>query len=67
VLTSGLGGEFPADVVVGQVVTVRKSDTELYQTASVQPAVNFAGLRAVLIVKNFKPVEVAPLIPTPIP
>lgn len=66
VLTSGLGGEYPADVLIGQIVTVRKSDTELFQTASVQPAVDFTSLRAVLVVKNFKPVDIAPLVPTPV-
>jgi rod shape-determining protein MreC len=65
VLTSGLGGNYPADVLIGQVVTVRKSDTDLFQTASVQPAVDFTNLRAVLVVKNFRPVDIAPLIPTP--
>jgi rod shape-determining protein MreC len=65
VMTSGLGGNYPADVLIGQVVTVRKSDTDLFQTASVQPAVDFTNLRAVLVVKNFRPVDIAPLIPTP--
>jgi rod shape-determining protein MreC len=65
VLTSGLGGNYPSDVLIGQVVTVRKSETDLFQTASVQPAVNFSSLRAVLVVKNFRPVNIAPLIPTP--
>ena len=65
VLTSGLGGNYPPDVLVGQIVTVRKSETDLFQTASVQPAVNFSSLRAVLVVKNFQPVNIAPLIPTP--
>jgi len=65
VLTSGLGGDYPADVLIGQIVTVRKSDTDLFQTASVQPAVDFTTLRAVLVVKNFKPVDIVPLIPTP--
>ena len=65
VLTSGLGGDYPADVLIGQVVTIRKADTDLFQTASVQPAVDFTALRAVLVVKNFKPVDIVPLIPTP--
>lgn len=65
ILTSGLGGNFPSDLLIGQVLTVRKSDTELFQTASVQPAVDFTALRAVLVVKNFRPVDVSPLIPAP--
>ncbi|MDR3577057.1 MAG: rod shape-determining protein MreC [Anaerolineaceae bacterium] len=67
VLTSGLGGDYPQEVVVGQVITVRKIQTDLFQTASVQPAVDFNTLQAVLIITNFKPVDVTPLIPTTSP
>ncbi|MBM2844050.1 MAG: rod shape-determining protein MreC, partial [Anaerolineales bacterium] len=31
VLTSGLGGAFPSDIPVGQILTVRKRDYELFQ------------------------------------
>lgn len=64
VLTSGLGGAYPPDVIVGQVVNVSKRDYELFQQASVQSAVDFARLEIVLIITNFRPVDVAPLIPT---
>ena len=67
VLTSGLGGDYPQEVVVGQVVSVRKRETDLFQTASVQPAVDFNSLQAVLIITNFTPVNVTPLIPTTSP
>jgi rod shape-determining protein MreC len=67
ILTSGLGGIYPSDIVVGQVISVRKLETELFQTASVQPVVDFSSLRAVLVITNFRPMNVAPLIPTPIP
>jgi rod shape-determining protein MreC len=63
VLTSGLGGMYPPDIVVGQIVSVRKRETDLFQTASVQPAANLAGLRAVLVIKNFRPVDITPLLP----
>jgi rod shape-determining protein MreC len=63
VLTSGLGGNYLNNIVVGKVTSVRKLETDLFQTASVQPAVDFANLRAVLIITNFKPVNVLPLIP----
>ena len=66
VLTSGLGGSYPADLVVGQVVSVRKRETDLFQTASIQPAANLANLRAVLVITNFRPVDVQPLVPTPV-
>jgi rod shape-determining protein MreC len=64
ILTSGLGGNYPSEVVVGQVISVRKQETSLFQSASVQPAVDFASLRAVLVVVNFNPVDISPLIPT---
>jgi rod shape-determining protein MreC len=63
VLTSGLGGSYPADIVVGQVASVRKRETDLFQTASIQPAANFSTLRAVLIITNFSPVDIKPLVP----
>jgi rod shape-determining protein MreC len=52
---------------VGQVVSVRKLDYELFQQAAVQPIVNYNQLQFVLVITNFKPVEIAPLIPTPAP
>lgn len=67
VLTSGLGGNYPADVLIGQVTNVRKRENELFQTASVQPTVDFATLRAVLVITNFTPIDIAPLQPTPRP
>jgi len=67
ILTSGLGGNYPPDVVVGQVLTPRKTSTELFQSASVQPAVDFTSLRAVLVIVNFRPVDITPLLTTPVP
>jgi rod shape-determining protein MreC len=63
VLTSGLGGKFPANIVVGQVVTIRSEAYSLFQSASIQPAVDFSQLEIVLIIKNFQPEDIAPLIP----
>lgn len=62
-LTSGLGGNYPANILIGQVLNVRKLDTELFQSASVQPSVNFSSLRAVLVLTSFVPVDVTPLMP----
>jgi rod shape-determining protein MreC len=64
ILTSGLGGGFPADLIVGQVVNVRKLPAELFQQASVQPAVDFSRLQIVLIITNFRAIDTAPLAPT---
>jgi rod shape-determining protein MreC len=65
VMTSGLGGNYPADIVVGQVITIRNEASALFQTASVQPAVDFSQLSIVLIITNFQPVDISPLVPTP--
>jgi len=67
VLTSGIGGTYPADILVGQVLSARKVLTDIFQTAAVQPAVDFSNLQAVLVITNFRPVEIAPLVPTAIP
>jgi rod shape-determining protein MreC len=64
VMTSGLGGNYPANIVIGQVVTVKNEASELFQTASVQPAVDFSQLEIVLIITNFQPVDISPLIPS---
>jgi rod shape-determining protein MreC len=65
VLTSGLGGGYPPDLIVGQVVNVRTRDFDLFQQATVQPVVDFNRLQIVLVIVNFKPVDFSPLIPAP--
>ena len=67
VLTSGLGGGYPPDLILGQVTNIRKREADLFQQASVQPAVDFSRLDIVLVITNFRPVNIEPLIPTPIP
>ncbi|MBK6794042.1 MAG: rod shape-determining protein MreC [Anaerolineales bacterium] len=69
ILTSGLGGGYPADLIIGQIVTVRALEFELFQQATVQPAVDFSRLEIVLVITNFRPVDIAPLEPavTPAP
>ena len=67
ILTSGLGGGFPADLIVGQVINVRKLPAELFQQATIQPAVDFSRLQIVLIITNFRAIDTAPLVPTTTP
>lgn len=67
VLTSGLGGLYPPNLLVGQVISVRSLESELFQQAAVQPNVEFSRLQFVLLITNFKPVDISPLIPTPGP
>jgi rod shape-determining protein MreC len=67
VLTSGLGGSYPPDLLVGQVVSVRKLDYELFQQAAIQPNVDFNRLGFVLVITNFTSVNITPLVVTPGP
>ena len=67
ILTSGLGGGYPADLILGQVVTLRSFEFELFQQATVQPAVDFSRLEIVLVITNFRPVDITPLEPADTP
>lgn len=59
--TSGLGGDFPADFIIGQVLNVNQINNEVFQSASILPAEDFNSLQAVLVVSNFSPANTAPL------
>jgi len=63
VLTSGLGGNYPSDILVGQITSVRRKETDLFQGAAVQPVVDFSKLEIVLIVTNFQTIDIEPLVP----
>jgi len=65
VLTSGLGGNFPGNILIGQITSLRRRETDLFQQASVQPVVDFSKLEIVLLITNFRPVDIEPLVPTP--
>ncbi len=53
VLTSGLGGNFPKRLVIGQVASVKRSDVEMFQEARVVPAVRLRDLEMVQVLLNF--------------
>lgn len=57
VLTSGLGGKFPPDLVIGRVVDAERNEADLFQHATVQPAVDFQELELVFVLTNFEPVD----------
>ena len=57
VLTSGLGGKFPQDIVIGRVIEVDRREAELFQRAIVQPAVTFDSLEIVFVITGFRPVD----------
>lgn len=65
ILTSGLGGNYPSNIIVGQVTSVRRFENALFQSASVQPVSDFSDLAIVLVIINFEPIDISPLVPGP--
>jgi rod shape-determining protein MreC len=66
ILTSGIGGNFPKRLVIGEVTEVRKHDIDLFQEATIRPTVDFTRLEFVLILKKFTPSDITQE-PTPTP
>jgi rod shape-determining protein MreC len=52
VTTSGLGGQFPKNLLIGQVGKILSSQSELFQRASILPATDFHSLRFVFVIKK---------------
>lgn len=65
VLSSGWGGNYPANILIGQISSGRQRPFDLFQSAQVQPVVDFANLKIVLVIVNFRPIDISPLIPSP--
>lgn len=65
IFTSGLGGSYPPELLIGQVMTINTGENALFQSAAVQPSVDFSRLKAVLVITNFQAVNIEPLIPIP--
>jgi len=63
VLTSGMGGAYPANILIGTVSGVQEQPSDLFQTATVQPFVDFSQLEILLVIKNFQSIDVTDLIP----
>jgi rod shape-determining protein MreC len=64
VLTSGMGGNFPKGIPIGQVVDVRQRDVNVFQEAVVRPTVNFGRLEFVMVITNYEPFEFVPSLDT---
>ena len=58
VLTSGLGGNLPKGLVIGQIIDIKQRDSDLFQQAIVHPTVDFDNLEKVLVITSFEPVDV---------
>jgi rod shape-determining protein MreC len=65
VLTSGLGGNFPKGIPIGQVVEIRQRDFEIFQQAVIRPTVDFDRLELVMVVTSFDPLEFVPELDNP--
>ncbi len=57
IITSGLGGNFPKGLIIGQVVAVQRRDFDMFQQATVRPTVNFGRIEFVLVIMNFQSQE----------
>ena len=65
VLTSGLGGFMPRGLVIGQVTEVHQMDYELFQAATVRPAVDFSRLELALVLTAFEQIPLEEVEETP--
>ena len=59
ILTSGLGGNYPANIIVGQVTSVRSLEFELFQEAEVRSLNDFERLEFVMVITSFEPVDLS--------
>ncbi len=59
VISSGLGGNLPTRLVIGQVVEVLQTEASMFKEAVLVPAVSAADLERVMVLLNFAPVDVA--------
>ena len=52
VVTSGLGGLFPAGIPIGEIRSIEKDASGLFLSAQIVPYVDFASLRSVFVVRD---------------
>lgn len=60
ILTSGLGGGYPRQLIIGQVTKLTQKDYEMFQQAEIRPTVDFDRLEIVLVITNFIPLKMIP-------
>lgn len=59
VLTSGLGGNLPPDIVIGQVTSTRQFESSVEQTGEIRSLIDFDRLEIVLVITSFEPVDLS--------
>ena len=52
VVTSGLTGDFPRGLHIGQIRRVEKEDADLFQSVEIQPIVDFSKVEGVLVITS---------------
>jgi rod shape-determining protein MreC len=57
VYTSGLGGRFPQDMVIGRLSDVERREADLFQKATIQPAVDFEALEMVFVITDYRTID----------
>jgi rod shape-determining protein MreC len=57
VMTSGLDGKFPQDLVIGRVIEVERNEAALFQQAVVQPAEDVTSLEVVFVITDFQAID----------
>ncbi|HLJ66603.1 MAG TPA: rod shape-determining protein MreC [Chloroflexota bacterium] len=55
VVTSGVWNEFPRTLLIGQIVSVHHSSSDMFQSAVIQPLADFSDLEIVQVVKGYRP------------
>lgn len=55
VLTSGVGGGYPAGIVIGRVSVVQKTDQDLFQKVHVDHLASLSNIEHVLVLTSFEP------------
>ena len=59
IFTSGLGGNFPSDIFVGTIESVRNLEFELSQEALLSTQIDFQTLEFVLVITSFEPADLS--------
>ena len=55
VLTSGLAGSLPRNLIIGQVAAVDRKDIALFQEALIRPALDYRQVELALVITSFTP------------
>lgn len=59
IITSGLGGSLPPDIVIGQVRSTRQFESEIEQSAEISSLIDFTKLEIVQVITSFEPIDLS--------